>query len=74
MLKRKASSDSDHSGGGPRVSMFADDPTHGRHKRKRVLFRPKQNQPKPQQWIPAPERSMSELLEFVLQHEDAFKK
>ncbi|RMZ72564.1 SNF7 family [Pyrenophora seminiperda CCB06] len=57
---------------GSRPSMFSDDPALGRQKRKRVLFRPRQNKPKPQ-WIPAPERSMSELLDFVLQHEDAFK-
>jgi len=75
MLKRKSSYDHNSSSrsGGPHVSIFSDDPTPGRHKRKRALFRPKQTKPKPQ-WIPTPERSMSELLEFVLQHEDAFKK
>ncbi|KAF7442348.1 SNF7 family protein [Pyrenophora tritici-repentis] len=72
MLKRKSSFDHSSSRG-PHVSIFSDDPTLGRHKRKRALFRPKSNKQTPQQWRPAPERSMSELLEFVLQHEDAFR-
>jgi charged multivesicular body protein 7 len=69
MLKRKPSSDLVV--GGPHVSIFSDDPTLSRHKRKRSLFPSKHNRA---QWIPEPERDMSELLEFVLQHEDAFKK
>jgi charged multivesicular body protein 7 len=61
MLKRKSSRD-----------LTSDDPTFGPSKRKRVLFRRKQ--PKQHQWIPEPQRIMTELLEFVLQHEEAFKK
>jgi len=67
MLKRKPSCDLN----GPHVSIFSDDPTLGRHKRKRALFRSKHNKPR---WTPEVERDMSELLDFVLQHEEAFKK
>lgn len=68
MLKRKASCDLT----APHISsIFSDDPTLGRHKRKRALFRSKPIKP---QWIPEAERDMSELLDFVLQHEEAFKK
>lgn len=67
MLKRKASGDLSS----PHVSIFSNDPTLGRHKRKRTLFRPKHTKP---QWTPKAERDMSELLEFILQHEEAFKK
>ncbi|USP75967.1 uncharacterized protein yc1106_03241 [Curvularia clavata] len=66
MLKRKSSCDLST----PHVSIFSDDPTPGRHKRRRTLFRSKPNKP---QWIPEPQRDMSELLEFILQHEEAFK-
>jgi charged multivesicular body protein 7 len=69
MLKRKPSHDLVASG--PHVSIFSDDPTLSRHKRKRSLFRSKHNRA---QWAPEPERDMSELLEFVLQHEEAFSK
>ncbi|KAI4624370.1 hypothetical protein J4E83_004044 [Alternaria metachromatica] len=69
MLKRKPSRDLVPSGG-PHVSIFSSDPTLSRHKRKRSLFRSQHNRA---QWVPEPERDMSELLEFVLQHEDAFK-
>ncbi|CAN9193898.1 unnamed protein product [Alternaria alternata] len=67
MLKRKPSRDL---ASGPHVSIFSDDPTLSRHKRKRSLFRSKHSRA---QWVPEPERDMSELLEFVLQHEEAFK-
>ena len=68
MLKRKPSRDL---ASGPHVSIFSDDPTLSRHKRKRSLFPSKHNRAL---WVPEPAREMSELLEFVLQHEDAFKK
>jgi charged multivesicular body protein 7 len=60
MLKRK-----------PSYDITSDDPTFG-GKRKRAIFRRKH--PKQPQWAPEPERVMSELLEFVLQHEEAFQK
>jgi charged multivesicular body protein 7 len=60
MLKRK-----------PSYDITSDDPTFGR-KRKRAIFRRKH--PKKPQWVPEPERTMSQLLEFVLQHEEAFQK
>lgn len=68
MLKRKVSRDSSS---GPRPSVYDDDPTRMTFKRKR-LFRPKNNNNRG--WTPKAERVMSELLEFVLQHEEAFKK
>ncbi|KAJ8112035.1 hypothetical protein OPT61_g5505 [Boeremia exigua] len=61
MLKRKIS-DFDASDS----SIFGDVPA--RNKR---LFRPKHSVK--QQWAPQPQSNMSELLEFVLQHEEAFK-
>ena len=67
MLKRKSSGDLD---GGTHVlkSIFGD---RARRRPKR-LFRPKDhNTPS---WQPEPERDMTELLEFILQHEDAFQK
>jgi hypothetical protein len=68
MLKRKPSRDL---ASGPHVSIFSDDPTLSRHKRKRSLFRSKRSRA---QWVPEPEHDMSELLDFVLQHEEAFRK
>lgn len=71
MFKRKLSHDFD---GGPHVriaSVFDGDPTPMTSKRKR-LFRPKNNSK--HLWTPEAERSMSELLDFILQHEEAFKK
>ncbi|KAH7398267.1 Snf7-domain-containing protein [Pyrenochaeta sp. MPI-SDFR-AT-0127] len=70
MLKRKLSHDLDGSPHVRHASIFDDDPTQMTSKRKR-LFRPKNNNK--HQWKPEAERSMSELLEFVLQHEEAFK-
>ncbi|KAF1846724.1 uncharacterized protein K460DRAFT_286508 [Cucurbitaria berberidis CBS 394.84] len=67
MLKRKPSHDFRT---GPHVSIYGDDRTPMTSKRKR-LFRPKNNNK--QVWIPEKDRDMSELLEFVLQHEEAFK-
>ncbi|CAO2654769.1 Nn.00g115020.m01.CDS01 [Neocucurbitaria sp. VM-36] len=67
MLKRKLSHDFSS---GPHVSIYGDDPTRMTSKRKQ-LFRPKNNNK--QVWTPDKEREMSELLEFVLQHEEAFK-
>jgi charged multivesicular body protein 7 len=61
MLKKRKPSD----------DIISDDPTF--RKRKRLLFRRKYPKPPPQ-WIPEPQRVMTELLEFVLQHEEAFKK
>ncbi|KAH6614179.1 Snf7-domain-containing protein [Boeremia exigua] len=61
MLKRKIS-DYDASDS----SIFGDVPA--RNKR---LFRPKHSVK--QQWAPQPQSNMSELLDFVLQHEEAFK-
>lgn len=68
MLKRKLSpSDVSDS------SLFGDSlPRKLSGKRKR-LFRPKHSTPLPS-WTPQHECTMSELLEFVLQQEDAFKK
>jgi charged multivesicular body protein 7 len=67
MLKRKPS----HDFAAPHASsVFSDDPTP--MTKKRSLFRPKHT--KPPQWVPKSELDMSELLDFVLQHEDAFKK
>jgi charged multivesicular body protein 7 len=68
MLKRKLSpSDVSDS------SLFGDTlPRKLSGKRKR-LFRPKHSAPQ-LSWTPQHERNMSELLDFVLQQEDAFKK
>lgn len=70
MLKRKlspspASSDRSHL-----PSIYDGDPIWSKRKR---LFRPK-NTNTNKVWTPPAQRDMSELLEFVLQHEDAFKK
>jgi hypothetical protein len=62
MLKRKIS-DYDASDS----SMFGDVPV-----RTKRLYRRKNSDK--QQWAPQPETTMSELLDFVLQHEEAFKK
>jgi charged multivesicular body protein 7 len=61
MLKRRHSHD-----------LISDDPTFG-YPRKRAIFRRKHTKPQPH-WVPEPQRIMSELLEFVLQHEEAFQK
>lgn len=64
MLKRKLSYELNCS---PHVS---DDPTHGRHRKR--LFRIKNN--KHLIKTPVAGRDMNELLDFVLQHEEAFQK
>jgi len=67
MLKRRLSFDVS----GPRASLYDNDPArHG--KRRRPLFRPKKE--KAPRWTPTKERAMSPLLEFILQHEEAFNK
>lgn len=67
MLKRKLSgndvSDS---------SIFGDVPARMTSVKRKRLFRPKNSDR--QQWILQPRNEMSELLEFVLEHEEAFKK
>lgn len=65
MLKRRLSSDES----GPRASLYDNDPArHG--KRRRPLFRPKKDiLPR---WTPTKKRAMSPLLDFILQHEEAF--
>jgi charged multivesicular body protein 7 len=65
MLKRKLSHDLSL---GPHASVFGDDPTRGRHRKR--LFRNNNGH----LWTPKAERDMSDLLDFVLQHEEAFKK
>jgi charged multivesicular body protein 7 len=68
MLKRKPSQQLDDR---PHAleSIFGSNPTRRQRKR---LFRPKhQNKPA---WQPANDRAMTELLEFVLKHEEAFQK
>ncbi|KAJ4368188.1 hypothetical protein N0V83_006544 [Neocucurbitaria cava] len=67
MLKRKLSHDFSS---GPHVSIYGDDPTRMTSKRKQ-LFRPRNDNK--QAWTPEKVLEMSELLEFVLQHEEAFK-
>lgn len=62
MLKRKIS-DYDASDS----SIFGDVPA-----RTKRLFRTKPSVK--QQWAPQPQNNMSTLLEFVLQHEEPFKK
>jgi charged multivesicular body protein 7 len=67
MLKRKPSRELD---AGPHVlsSIYGD----RKRRQPKRLFRPKNhNNPS---WQPEAERAMTELLEFVLQHEEAFKK
>ena len=71
MQKRKLSHDDESSPHVRNASIFADDPTHLGSKRKR-LFRSKNNNK--HSWTPGAEHSMSELLDFMLQHEEAFKK
>jgi charged multivesicular body protein 7 len=68
MLKRKPSHELD---GSPHVlnSIFGDDPTRRQRKR---LFRPKNHNK--HIWQPEKEPAMTELLDFILQHEEAFKK
>jgi charged multivesicular body protein 7 len=67
MLKRKLSpSDVSDS------SLFGDTLTRKSSGKRKRLFRPKPSAPRPS-WTPH-ERNMSELLDFVLQQEDAFKK
>lgn len=51
------------------ASIYDADPTKRQRKR---LFCPRLN--KQLQWTPAKERDMTELLEFILQHEEAFNK
>ncbi|KAH7088934.1 Snf7-domain-containing protein [Paraphoma chrysanthemicola] len=66
MLKRKPSEQLDERPHA--LSIFDGDPTRRQRKR---LFRPKhQNKPV---WQPANERAMTELLEFILKHEEAFQ-
>jgi charged multivesicular body protein 7 len=69
MLKRKPSRELDAVDAGPHVlsSIYGD-----RKRPPKRLFRPK-NHNKPA-WQPEAERAMTELLEFILQHEEAFKK
>lgn len=67
MLKRKLTGNSNS---GPHVPTFDDDPTLGRHRKR--LFRPKHN--KHQARTPNVVHDMSQLLGFVLQHEEAFQK
>ncbi|KAF1839456.1 hypothetical protein BDW02DRAFT_585120 [Decorospora gaudefroyi] len=64
MLKRKPSGEL--RGDGPRASIYDTD-----NKRRRSLFRTKRH--KKTHWAPEAARKMNELLEFVLQHEEAFK-
>jgi len=53
-----------------RGSIFGSDPT--RHQRRRLLFRTKDhNTPL---WQPEKKGDMTELLEYILQHEEAFQK
>jgi charged multivesicular body protein 7 len=68
MLKRKPSHEPDAS---PHVlsSIFGHDPTRRQRKR---LFRSKSHNKHVHQ--PEQETAMTELLDFVLQHEEAFKK
>jgi charged multivesicular body protein 7 len=67
MLKRKPSRELD---GAPHVSVFCDDPVTRRQPKR--LFRSKHYNK--HSWQPEKERAMTELLDFILQHEDAFKK
>lgn len=66
MAKRKASFDDCFTP--TLLSMFHDDPTRRQRKH---LFRSK-NHNKPT-WVPRPEPTMTVLLDYILQHEDAFK-
>jgi charged multivesicular body protein 7 len=70
MLKRKPS-DELEGADGPHASssIFGDAPPRRQHKR---LFRLKDHNT--HTWKPKTERAMSELLDFILQHEEAFKK
>jgi charged multivesicular body protein 7 len=65
MLKRKPSQDAE--GDSHVLSIF------GRRQRSKRLFRSQDHHNKTS-WQPAKERAMTELLDFVLQHEEAFKK
>lgn len=68
MMKRKPSFEPDcdpHAAG----SVFGDDPTRRQSKR---LFRFKNDNK--HAWQPETEPAMNELLDFILQHEEAFKK
>jgi hypothetical protein len=67
MLKRKPSREL-HVGGGPHVSVFGRDPT----RRQKRLFRSRNDNK--HSWQPETERAMTELLDFILQHEEAFRK
>ncbi|KAF1945251.1 hypothetical protein EJ02DRAFT_339128 [Clathrospora elynae] len=67
MLKRKPSPDC--FGIGSHASLLGDNPTH-MTKRKRLFRNKKINQAL---WIPEAEGEMSDLLNFVLQHEEAFQ-
>jgi hypothetical protein len=67
MLKRK-NSDYDVSDS----SIFGDVPARMTSFKRKRLFRPKNSNK--QQWAPQQHSNMSELLDFVLQHEEAFKK
>ncbi|KAL6710242.1 hypothetical protein ACN47E_009188 [Coniothyrium glycines] len=63
MFKRKRPDDVSS---GIHASVYDDVPT------KRRLFRPRYKTSSKQDWAPSPEREMTELLEFILQHEEAF--
>ncbi|KAH9882165.1 hypothetical protein J1614_001337 [Plenodomus biglobosus] len=67
MLKRKLSTD----GSDPHVSLFGDDPTLSRHNSRKRLFRAEKG--KQRTWTPNKEPDMSQLLEYVLKHEEAFQ-
>ncbi|KAF1362662.1 hypothetical protein EJ07DRAFT_106553 [Lizonia empirigonia] len=66
MLKRKISGNEASDS-----SVFGDVPARMTSVKRKRLFRPKHSDR--QQWAPRPDSNMSELLDFVLQHEEAFK-
>ncbi|KAF2855875.1 hypothetical protein T440DRAFT_485944 [Plenodomus tracheiphilus IPT5] len=68
MLKRKLSTDLS----GPHVSIYDDDPVLARRCSRKRLFRTKSDKQQ-RTWTPAKERDMSELLEYILKHEEAFQ-
>jgi charged multivesicular body protein 7 len=70
MLKRKSSAEL---GGRPHAGATQLPSIYGaRPRRRRKLFRSKtRDNPR---WQPQPEPAMPELLDFILQHEDAFQK
>ncbi|KAJ4318142.1 hypothetical protein N0V94_004578 [Neodidymelliopsis sp. IMI 364377] len=66
MLKRKLSGNNVSE-----TSIFGDVPKRMTSVKRKRLFRPKNSDK--QQWTPQQPNDMSELLDFVLQHEEAFK-